>query len=245
MFPVVVEWHIFLDLVSYNWLRGSDRNTKAHSFLLSETPINLSVLRSIIVIRTRSCYCIHKDPPLKPISSWHPYIPHVPRVNTADLQAGDAQFEIQPRIRLAKLKAFAVFFSPSMQIPQQYIKRGHAHPFYTVTKHYLLWISHYSKFCHRLQTKRKEAKVRKIEYSWQKWHTSKISRFSFLSVLYTENTKIHLSSHTNKCTSIVYFLKMVLIINVKTLYSFLAPTCFDTLHAIIREHSFILAKITG
>jgi hypothetical protein len=51
-------------------------------------------------------------------------------------------------------------------------------------------------------------------------------------------SKIQLSSHTNKCTSIIYYLKSVLILDIKTLYSLIAPTCFDTTHVIIREHSF-------
>jgi hypothetical protein len=50
--------------------------------------------------------------------------------------------------------------------------------------------------------------------------------------------RIHLSSHTNKCTSIIYYLKSVLILDIKTLYSLIDPTCFDTTHVIIREHSF-------
>jgi hypothetical protein len=57
--------------------------------------------------------------------------------------------------------------------------------------------------------------------------------------------KKYLSLHTNKCTSIIYYLKSVLIIKIKTLYSLIAPTCFDTTRVIIREHSFFLAKITG
>jgi hypothetical protein len=34
-------------------------------------------------------------------------------------------------------------------------------------------------------------------------------------------------------------------IKIKTLYSLIAPTCFDTTRVITREHSFFLAKITG
>jgi hypothetical protein len=49
---------------------------------------------------------------------------------------------------------------------------------------------------------------------------------------------VHLSSHTNKCTNIIYHLKSVLILDIKTLYSLIAPACFDTTHVIIREHSF-------
>jgi hypothetical protein len=55
--------------------------------------------------------------------------------------------------------------------------------------------------------------------------------------------KVHLSLHTNKCTSIIYYLKSVLI-KIKTLYSLIAPTRFDTTRVIIREQSFFLAKIT-
>jgi hypothetical protein len=54
----------------------------------------------------------------------------------------------------------------------------------------------------------------------------------------------HLPRHTNKCTEVIYYLNSVLIIHVKTLYSFVTPTCFDTLCVIIREHTLFLAKIT-
>jgi hypothetical protein len=54
----------------------------------------------------------------------------------------------------------------------------------------------------------------------------------------------HLLLHTNKCTKLIYYLNSVLIIPIKTLYSFVTPTCFDTLCVIIREHTFFLAKIT-
>jgi hypothetical protein len=57
-------------------------------------------------------------------------------------------------------------------------------------------------------------------------------------------SKIHLSLHTNKCTKRIYYLYSVLIIHIKTLYSFVTPTCFDTLYVIIKEHTFSLAKIT-
>jgi hypothetical protein len=57
-------------------------------------------------------------------------------------------------------------------------------------------------------------------------------------------SKIHLSLHTNKCTKFVFYLNSVLIIHINTLYSFVTPTCFDTLCVIIREHTFFLAKIT-
>jgi hypothetical protein len=57
-------------------------------------------------------------------------------------------------------------------------------------------------------------------------------------------SKIHLSSHTNECTKFIYYLKSVLIIHIKTLYSFVTPTCFDTLRVIIREHSFFQSKFT-
>jgi hypothetical protein len=61
---------------------------------------------------------------------------------------------------------------------------------------------------------------------------------------YQQTSIIILSLHTNTCTSIIYYLKSVLI-KIKTLYSLIAPTCFDTTGVIIREHSFFLAKITG
>jgi hypothetical protein len=51
-------------------------------------------------------------------------------------------------------------------------------------------------------------------------------------------SKIHLSSHTKKCTSIIYYLKSVLILDIQTLYSLIVPTSFDTTQIIIREHSF-------
>jgi hypothetical protein len=53
-------------------------------------------------------------------------------------------------------------------------------------------------------------------------------------------SKIHLSLQTK----LIYYLNSVLIIHIKTLYSFVTPTCFDTLCVIIREHTFFLAKIT-
>jgi hypothetical protein len=56
--------------------------------------------------------------------------------------------------------------------------------------------------------------------------------------------KLHLSLHTNKYTKLIYYLISVLIIHIKTLYSFVTPTCFDTLCVIIREHTFFRAKIT-
>jgi hypothetical protein len=68
-------------------------------------------------------------------------------------------------------------------------------------------------------------------------------RVSHSEILQPEHT-VHVSLHTNKCTSITYCLKSVLI-KIKTLYSLIAPTCFDTTYVIIREHSFFLAKITG
>jgi hypothetical protein len=54
----------------------------------------------------------------------------------------------------------------------------------------------------------------------------------------------HLPLHTNKCTEVIYYLNSVLIIHIKTLYSFVTPTCFDTLCVIIRVHTLFLAKIT-
>jgi hypothetical protein len=54
----------------------------------------------------------------------------------------------------------------------------------------------------------------------------------------------HLPPHTNKCTEVIYHLNSVLIIHIKTLYTFVTPTCFDTLCVIIREHTLFLAKIT-
>jgi hypothetical protein len=49
--------------------------------------------------------------------------------------------------------------------------------------------------------------------------------------------KIHLLSHTNKCTNyIIYYLKSVLIID-KHFHTFIAPTCFDISHVILRKHS--------
>jgi hypothetical protein len=59
------------------------------------------------------------------------------------------------------------------------------------------------------------------------------------------NFILHLLSHTKKCTELIYYLKSVLTIHIKTLYSFVTPTCFDTLCVIIREHTFFLAKITN
>jgi hypothetical protein len=50
----------------------------------------------------------------------------------------------------------------------------------------------------------------------------------------------HLPLHTNKCTEVIY----CLIIHIKTLYSFVTPTCFDTLCVIIREHTLFPAEIT-
>jgi hypothetical protein len=39
--------------------------------------------------------------------------------------------------------------------------------------------------------------------------------------------KIRLLSHTNKCTNIIYYLKSVLILDIKTLYSLIAPTFYQ------------------
>jgi hypothetical protein len=48
----------------------------------------------------------------------------------------------------------------------------------------------------------------------------------------------YLLSHTNKCTNyIIYYLKSVLVIDIKHFHTFIAPTCFDISHVILREHS--------
>jgi hypothetical protein len=60
----------------------------------------------------------------------------------------------------------------------------------------------------------------------------------------TNREYIHLPPHTNKCTEVIYYLNSVLIIHIETLYSFITPTCFDTLCVIIGEHTLFLAKIT-
>jgi hypothetical protein len=84
-----------------------------------------------------------------------------------------------------------------------------------------------------------------------KWELSssrirrKVEQSSFLTIFTIAPciSMIHLSLHTNKCTKLIYYLNSVLIIHIKTLYSFVTPTCFDTLCVIIREHTFFLAKV--
>jgi hypothetical protein len=81
--------------------------------------------------------------------------------------------------------------------------------------------------------------------AWKKCHIRLHVQYCIVFIIVAPCiSKIHLSSHTNKCTNIIYYLKSVLILDIKTLYSLIAPTRFNT----TRHHQgalVFLARITG
>jgi hypothetical protein len=105
-------------------------------------------------------------------------------------------------------------------------------------------------FVMKLYMFRKDKLSETFRVSWQNKSVKLVHLVGFITKKFVTmhgnmNVKkqIHLSLHANKYTSIIYYLKSGLI-KIKTPYSLIVPTCFDTTRVIIREHSFFLSKIT-